>query len=117
MTRRDIILGGLRALGIVIVGSWPGDWLKVRSLADWNGDLHVYQAYAQACITKLMGWYKPNTGLRNTTGTWNSPNSLEALITYSRLSDNYQYNNLIENTYNHASTTMILGGAPFRANY
>lgn len=117
MTRRDIILGGLRALGIVIVGSWPGDWLKVRSLADWKGDLHVYQAYAQACITKLMGWYNPNTGLWNTTGWWNSANSLEALITYARLTGNHQYDNLIENTYNQARSQMVPGGVPFSANY
>jgi predicted alpha-1,6-mannanase (GH76 family) len=77
----------------------------------------VMQAHAQACIDRLMSWYNPSTGLWDTTGWWNSANSLEATINYARLTNDHQYDSLIENTFNQARSQSLPGGVPFSANY
>jgi predicted alpha-1,6-mannanase (GH76 family) len=112
--RRVFLLGllktSLASLGAGLLGSF-------YSPGDLQGEITVTQAHAQACIDRLMSWYNPGTGLWNTTGWWNSANSLEATINYARLTNDHQYDSLIENTFNQARSYSEPGGVPFSANY
>jgi len=86
------------------------------SIHEGSGDLEM-RVHAQASIDKLMNWYNPSTGLWNTTGWWNSANSLEATINYARLTNSHQYDAIIENTYNQARSQSVPNGVPFSSNY
>ena len=56
-------------------------------------------------VRALQGWYTQSTGLYQTTGWWNSANSITVLANYARLSGNKEYQPVFANTFRQAQET------------
>ena len=57
---------------------------------------------AAIVINSLQGWYNQSTGLYETTGWWNSANAITALVDYARVSQNTEYNSVLDTTFSAA---------------
>ena len=56
-------------------------------------------------IQRLQQWYTPSSGLYETTGWWNSANSITVLADYARVSGSTEYNPILANTFTQAQKT------------
>lgn len=58
-------------------------------------------------IQALQKWYKPETGLWETTGWWNAANALTGIIRYSAVTGDKSFEKIIENTFQKAKKFTI----------
>jgi len=58
-----------------------------------------YRAYAAAGIAALQRWYLPWTGRWRTTGWWNAPNALTAVIDYTQRTGDQTYAHVSRRTF------------------
>jgi len=65
----------------------------------------AYLQRSADAVQALQKWYSPSTGLYQTTGWWNSANSITVLADYSRVSQSKQYRRVIANTFTAAQKT------------
>ena len=56
-------------------------------------------------VQRLQQWYKPSSGLYETTGWWNSANAITVLADYARVSGSTEYNPTFANTFANAQKT------------
>jgi predicted alpha-1,6-mannanase (GH76 family) len=56
-------------------------------------------------VQRLQQWYKPSSGLYETTGWWNSANAITVLADYARVSGSTEYNPTFANTFTQAQKT------------
>ncbi len=56
-------------------------------------------SFTSNAIKELQKWYKPETGLWETTSWWNAANALTAIVRYSKVSKDSSYLWIIENTF------------------
>jgi len=64
-----------------------------------------YLQHSTDAVQRLQEWYKPSTGLYETTGWWNSANAITVLADYARTSKSAQYNATFANTFTEAQKT------------
>jgi len=60
---------------------------------------HSNPGFTTNVIKSLQEWYKPETGLWETTGWWNSANALTGIIRYTAISGDKTFKVTIENTF------------------
>lgn len=58
-----------------------------------------YRARAAAGIAALQRWYRPGTGLWESTGWWNAANALTAVIRYTRVTGDDSYRPVLPATF------------------
>jgi predicted alpha-1,6-mannanase (GH76 family) len=63
--------------------------------------------FTKATIVELQKWYKPNTGLWETTSWWNAANAITGLIRYTAATSDKSYLPVIENTFSKAKEFTI----------
>jgi len=65
----------------------------------------AYLQHSAEAVRTLQAWYTPSTGLYQTTGWWNSANSITLLVDYTRVSGSMQYTSVFANTFTTAQKT------------